>query len=147
MMAAGPVERGAWALPLGVVAGLWAGFNPMIQTLLVLMAADLLSGLLSAWSTGWLSSDASFRGMAKKAGMLVMVGASHAFSATQSIGFDAAAAVAGFFCVTELISVAENVGRLGVPLPRVLVAALAKLREQLEAPPEKPGDKQGGGAV
>lgn len=103
----------------------------MLQTLLILILLDLASGLLYAWSTGAVSSDASYRGMAKKAMMLLLVGAAHAYNATQPLGFDAAAAVAGFFCATELISITENAGRLGVPLPRVLARAIEKLKGQM----------------
>lgn len=123
--------KAAWAATPAFLAGLWGGFHPLLQTLLILILLDLASGLLYAWSTGAVSSDASYRGMAKKAMMLLLVGAAHAYNATQPLGFDAAAAVAGFFCATELISITENAGRLGVPLPRVLARAIEKLKGQM----------------
>jgi len=119
-----------------VAAGLWGGFHPLIQTLVVLILLDFASGLLYAWGTGTVSSDASYKGMTKKAMMLLLVGAASTYNATQSLGFDAAAAVAGFFCATEFISITENAGRLGVPLPKVLTAAIAKLRDQMEGGPD-----------
>ncbi|MEN6534622.1 MAG: phage holin family protein [Bryobacteraceae bacterium] len=109
------------------VAGIWGGFHPLIQTLVVLILLDFASGLLYAWSTGAVSSDASYRGMAKKAMMLLLTGAASAYNATQPLGFDAGAAVAGFFCTTELISITENAGRLGLPIPKPLMDAMAKL--------------------
>ena len=130
--------KASYAWIVGVVAGIWGGFHPLIQTLVILIGFDFASGLLYAWSAGAVSSDASYRGMGKKAMMLILVGAAHAYNATQPLGFDAAAGVAGFFCATELISIAENAGRLGVPLPRVLMAAIEKLKSQMEAP--KDGD-------
>ena len=123
--------KAAWAAAPAFLAGLWGGFHPLLQTLLILILLDFASGLLYAWSAGAVSSDASYRGMAKKAMMLLLVGAAHAYNATQSLGFDAAAAVAGFFCATELISITENAGRLGVPLPRVLARAIEKLKWQM----------------
>lgn len=118
-----------------VVAGFWGGFHPLIQTLVVLILMDFTSGLLYAWGAGTVSSDASYRGMGKKAMMLLLVGAAHTYNATQPLGFDASAAVAGFFCATELISITENAGRLGVPLPKILTAAIAKLKSQMEDSP------------
>lgn len=115
------------AAGLAFLAGLWGGFHPLIQTLVVLILLDFASGLLYAWSTGAVSSDASYRGMAKKAMMLLLVGAAHAYNATQPLGFDAGTAVAAFFCTTELISIVENAGRLGLPIPKPLMDALAKL--------------------
>jgi toxin secretion/phage lysis holin len=99
----------------------------LIQTLCILIALDITSGLILARSTGSISSDASFRGMGKKAMMLVLVGAAHQFNATQSLGFNAGVAVAGFFSTTEFISIIENAGRLGVRVPKVLIDAIAKL--------------------
>lgn len=112
----------------GAVAGFWGGLNPLVQTLCILILLDLLSGFLMAWVNKTVSSDASYRGMVKKAMMLILVGAAHTFNATQSLGFDAASAVAGFFCATEFISIVENGGRLGLPIPPVLLAAIEKLK-------------------
>ena len=123
--------KAAWAAVPAFLAGVWGGFHPLLQTLLILILLDFASGLLCAWSDGEVSSDASYRGMAKKAMMLLLVGAASTYNATQPLGFDAAAAVAGFFCATELISITENAGRLGVPLPRVLTRAIKKLQDQM----------------
>lgn len=119
----------AWLVAL--VAGFLGGLHPLVYTLLGLMLFDIVSGLILAGSKGATSSDASWEGMRKKAMMLIMVGAAHTFNAGHSLGFDAGTAVAGFFCTTEFISITENAGRLGLPLPRILIAAIAKLRNEL----------------
>ena len=115
------------AAPLALLAGFYGGLHPLIQTLVVLIGLDFASGLILAKTTGTISSDASYRGMGKKAMMLILVGAATAYNATQPLGFDAGAAVAGFFCTTELISIIENAGRLGLPIPKPLTDALAKV--------------------
>jgi toxin secretion/phage lysis holin len=112
---------------IALLAGAYGGMHPLVQTLVVLIGLDFASGIILASTTGTVSSDASFRGMGKKAMMLVLVGAASAYNATQPLGFDAGAAVAGFFCTTELISIVENAGRLGLPIPKTLTDALAKL--------------------
>jgi toxin secretion/phage lysis holin len=126
--------KAAWVVAL--IAGAWGGFHPLVQTLLILMALDFASGLLHAASKGTVSSDASWNGMRKKAMALVLIGAAHTFNATYSLGFDAGAAVAGFFCATEFISITENAGKLGLPLPKFLVQAIDKLRKQLSESPK-----------
>lgn len=131
-------SKAAWAAYPALIAGLWGGFHPLLQTLIVLILLDFASGLLYAWIAGAVSSDASYRGMAKKAMMLLLIGAAHTYNATQPLGFDAAAAVAAFFCTTELISITENAGRLGVPLPRVLAKAIKKLQDQMTDGDDKP---------
>ena len=112
---------------VALAAGFYGGLHPLIQTLVVLILLDFASGIILAKTTGSISSDASFRGMGKKAMMLILVGAAHTYNATQPMGFDAGAAVAGFFCTTELISIIENAGRLGLPIPKPLMDAMAKL--------------------
>lgn len=121
-------QKAAWGVIPAFLAGMWGGFHPLIQTLVVLIAIDFASGLIYAWSAGTVSSDASYKGMGKKAMMLLLVGAAHVYNATQPLGFDASTAVAGFFCTTELISIVENAGRIGLPIPKVLMDAIAKLQ-------------------
>ena len=112
------------------VAGIWGGLDPMVRTLAWLMFLDVVSGVILAGARRKISSDASFRGMAKKAMMLVLVGAAHVYNATRPLGFDAASAVAAFFATTEFISILENAGRLGLPIPKPLTDVVEKLRSK-----------------
>lgn len=111
------------------VSGVWATFDPLVQALIVLLGLDILSGILFAIATGTLSSSKSFRGMAKRAMMLVLVGAAQTYNATRPLGFDAPTAVAGFFCVTVFISILETAGRIGVPIGP-LTDVLQKLKRE-----------------
>ena len=97
-MLAAPTTLGKAKAAAGfaVLAGIWGGFHPLVQTLAVLILLDFASGLIFAKSTGSISSDASYKGMGKKAMMLILVGAASTYNATQPLGFDAGAAVAGF---------------------------------------------------
>jgi phage-related holin len=38
--------------------------------------------------------------------------------------------VAGWFCLTELISIMENCGKAGLPLPQKLTNVLAQLQDE-----------------
>lgn len=114
----------------GMVVGLWLSMSVALQSLLILQSIDFATGFLVAWSTGAVSSDVSRRGFVKKAVALLLVAAINAFTYSHPVGFDLAAMMATWFCATELISIAENAGRAGWPLPRFLTDALAKLSEQ-----------------
>jgi toxin secretion/phage lysis holin len=111
----------------------WAGLHPSWQGLLTLNALDIVSGLIVAGMAGQISSTASSRGIWKKALMWIAVAAAETFAglATSAhlveVAFPSGAVVAGFWCVTEVISIFENLARGGVPLPDVMVAALSKL--------------------
>lgn len=121
----------------GILFGYFLGFTPMVQTLVVLILLDFASGFICAWSTKSISSDASYRGMGKKAMMLILVGASHFYGRANDFGFDMSALVAGFFCATEFISISENAARIGLPIPRPMREVIAKLNEQVSEGEQK----------
>ena len=112
----------------GLLVGVFLSLSVALQTLLILQAIDFATGFLVAWSTGAVSSDISRKGFVKKAVALLLIAAIHAFTIAHPVGFDLASMTATWFCTTELISIAENAGRAGWPLPRFLVDALAKIQ-------------------
>ena len=107
------------------VAVAWGSLTPLVQLLIALMALDIVSGLLAAYSAQALSSTVSFRGMARKALTLVLVGTAAVLQ--RQLQVPLADAVAGFYAASELISITENAARAGLPVPAALQAALAKL--------------------
>lgn len=116
----------------GLLAGFFWGLDPLIRTLVVLIVLDILTGLAVGYIRQEIHSDASRKGMVKKALILVLVGAAHTFNATQPLGFDAASGVAGFFALTELISIIENCANVGVPIPPALTRALSSITKGTE---------------
>jgi len=104
----------------------WINQYPFVGILVLLIFLDILMGILVAVAGKKLSSALSFRGMNKKAGILIIVGAA---AAVQSLaGLPLAKLVAIFYIVTEVISIMEAGAALGLPLPKVLVDAMTKLR-------------------
>jgi len=114
------------ALP-GAFMGVFLSMSVALQALLLLQAIDFATGFLVAWSSRAVSSDVSRKGFVKKAVALLLIAAIHAFVNAHPIGFDLASMTATWFCATELISIAENVGRAGYKLPKFLTDALAKI--------------------
>lgn len=118
----------------GFVVSLWAAFGILLQTLLMLMALDVLTGLLAGYATKALSSAVAFRGITKKAIILCVVAAVHAIArgAGAAYGFDVNLGgwVAAGFCIHEFLSIAENSGKAGVKLPKPLLDALEKLKSK-----------------
>lgn len=115
---------------VGLVVGVWLGLGVFVQALLVVMVADVVTGLIAAGVEGTISSGASLRGLAKKAVQLILVllvaWLSTNLRGYLGDGFPGADAVAGAFILTELISILENAKRTGVslgPLERVLAVA------------------------
>lgn len=124
----------------GIVVGLWAGIGVILQALLILMVADIVTGTIAAAVEGTINSQMSAKGLAKKATALILVMVTAWLSANLheylGEGFPGADAVAGAFLLTEVISILENAKRTGVnlgPLERVLAVARGT-----QPPPQQP---------
>ena len=120
-------ENGVTAVKalLAGVAAFWVGLNPLVQLLLAAMVLDIVTGVLSAYVRKTVSSAASFRGMAKKSIILLLVWG--AWMAGTQIGQPLGEAVAGFYILNELLSIIENAAEAGLPVPQFLKDAIAKL--------------------
>lgn len=113
----------------------FGGFDLLLQTLVLFMAIDLVTGIVSAvffkcstkTETGRLSSFAGLRGLIKKGCcLLFIVAAVHLdeLLGTQSLTRDA---VIIAFCLNELISILENMGHMGIKMPAPILNALETL--------------------
>ena len=134
---------------IGLAVAAWIGIGPFIQVLLVLMLADIISGMLAAIVTGGMSSDRSRRGMAKKAMELLLVLVvgymSEHLGSDAGFSLPAGKAVAGFFCATELVSILENAVRAGInigPLKAVLEITRKTIDRSGEDSPKPPRQPQ-----
>ena len=115
---------GAWA------ARFLGGTDGMLIALLTLMALDCISGTLCAFADKNLSSDTGFRGLCKKALILMLVGGSSALDRYLGGGALLRGAVICFYLSNEALSLTENAARLGLPVPEKLKSALKQLREK-----------------
>ena len=113
---------------LAITIALWISLPFVVKTLILIMALDFVTGLLTAFIRKELCSGISFRGLAKKTLILILVAAAGIVNRSLHIGIDIGAAVAGAYVINELISILENCVRAGVPVPTVLVESLAKLK-------------------
>lgn len=117
-------------LGLGAAAGVWAGLHPLYQALAVLILVDVVTGVLAALATGTkLSSDISLRGGVLKAMKVISVGIA-AYLEPHAGGIPLGPIVAGYWCADEGLSIVENYGRAGLPVPQALRDALAKLSDE-----------------
>jgi toxin secretion/phage lysis holin len=118
------------ALIAGVAAA-WLSMHPLVQLLLLAMVLDVTTGVLSAYVSKTVSSQASLQGAAKKTLILLLVWGAWVVGA--QLGQPIGEAVAGFYTLNEFISILENATEAGLPVPQFLRDALAKLSS------EKPG--------
>lgn len=109
---------------------------PLVSTLLVLMVLDIFAGVLVAVNKRTLNSSISFKGMTKKTFIIILVGLAMLLEPFSS-GTPLGKLVSLFYIVMEAISILENAGALGVPIPRALKEVLQKLREDKQKKSEQ----------
>jgi len=109
---------------------IWAGWNPIFQLLVGLVIADIASGVLAGVIERKISSDATFRGMARKGLMLIIVGVAAFVGSTVELPL--LPLVAGFYCGHEGLSIFENAVRVGLPVPAILRDVLLKLQSKTD---------------
>ena len=122
------------------VAHALGGWDAAMQSLVALMAADYLTGVLVAavWKrsnkseTGALDSKAGFKGLLKKGMILLLVWLGVLLDNAMGASYIRTAVVL-FFVGNEGLSLLENLGLMGVPFPAFLKAALEALRDKGDA--------------
>lgn len=110
---------------------LWGGWDAVIMALVVMVVLDYVTGLTASWVHGRLDSDRGRRGIVRKVGIFVAVAVANVIDQTGGLGEPVLrTVVAWFYLGSEAISIVENLGEIGVPIPERLRNALARLREE-----------------
>lgn len=111
-------------------AYLFGGMDAMLSILIVFMVIDFISGFTKAWALKEFDSSKFYIGGVKKIGILLIVAVAAQLDTIISIDSVALRTVAiSYYIANEGFSILENWGALGLPLPKILKNALAKLRE------------------
>ena len=119
-----------------LLASLFGGWSSDLSTLVICMAVDFLTGLIAAalcrsekTVSGGLSSAVGFRGIAKKVGILLLVLVAHRIDLVLGISYIKTAAVIAFV-INEVISIIENAGHIGIPMPEIFRKAIDLLHNK-----------------
>ncbi|MBR2556141.1 MAG: phage holin family protein [Aeriscardovia sp.] len=118
---------------------LFGGWDTGMTTLIIFMAIDYLAGLVVAGvfkqsqksDSGALESRAGWKGLCKKGMSLLFVLIAYRLDLMIGTDYIRDAVVIGF-CANELISIVENAGLMGLPLPKPIMKALDVLRDKAE---------------
>ncbi len=118
------------------IAGLFGGWDASMITLLIFMGVDYITGLIVAAAgksrkskSGHLSSLIGWKGLAKKCVVLLLVLVAARLDITLGTSY-IRDAVCIAFIANELLSILENAGLMGVPLPNVLTKAIDLLQSK-----------------
>jgi len=117
----------------GAIGWFFGGMDGLIYALLVFVTADYITGVMCAIADKNLSSEVGFKGICKKVLIFVMVGIGHIMD-TYLIGNGEVlrTAVIFFYCSNEGVSMLENAGHLGLPIPAKLKDILEQLHDRTE---------------
>lgn len=113
------------------------GVDTMFIIMCVFLAVDYISGVIVAMvfknstktENGKVNSTVSFKGLLKKFYMVCLVGVAHLLDIALGVNFIRAGVITAFVA-NETISIIENAGLMGIPIPKVLQNALEVLNER-----------------
>lgn len=122
-----------------VLASLFGGWDSALTTLILFMAADYVTGLTVAGvfhksrksNSGTLESHAGWKGLCKKGVTLLIVLVACRLDLFMGSDFIRNAVVIGFIA-NETISITENAGLMGIPIPPVITRAIEVLKNKTE---------------
>lgn len=121
------------AVLAAAVSFLYGEWTILLSILLTLVVIDYGTGLVAAGVTGNINSRVGLIGITRKIFIFVMVAIAHMIDTVLlEVGIETEAlifmAAVVFYIVNELISIFENAGRMGLPVPKQLKQAISILK-------------------
>lgn len=124
----------------GFVASLFGGWSAALTTLVIFMGIDYFSGLLVAGvfhnskktESGALESKAGWKGLCRKGMTLLIVLIGYRLDLAIGVNYIKDAVTIAFIA-NETISIVENTGLMGVPMPEILTKAIDVLNSKSKA--------------
>ena len=109
------------------------GLDGFLYALVAFVVIDYVTGVMCAGVDKTLSSDIGAKGIFKKVLIFVLVGVGHIID-TQALGGmgTVRTAVIFFYLSNEGVSMLENAGHLGLPIPAKLKEVLEQLHDRTE---------------
>ena len=139
-------EKGIQAVASAALAAFAVYMGALAVPIIVLMAMmiiDYLSGMAVAWSQNNLSSKIGAKGILKKVGYMALIVVAMGVDyliysgiavANIEVGYNMwfGLLVAVWLIINEMISILENLGKLGVPIPEFLTKIIKRLKSTTE---------------
>lgn len=123
---------------LFTAAGGWLGYflggcDGLLIALVIFAVADYITGVMCAVADKKLSSEVGFKGICRKVIIFMLVGIAHIIDVNViATGSVLRTAVIFFYLSNEGVSLLENAGHLGLPIPEKLKVVLEQLHDRSE---------------
>ena len=121
-----------WSASIGAVLGNFIGGNDgLLYALIVFVVVDYITGVLCAVVEKNLASSIGFRGIFQKVMIFLLVGIANVLD-TKILGAGTMlrSAVIFFYVANEGISIMENAGRMGLPVPEKMKGVFRQLHDK-----------------
>lgn len=136
-------SKGIMAMVLAMFGFIMNAITEVILALALLMILDYITGMIASYQEEDWASNIAIKGVIKKVGYIflmlitvlfdyVLLNVGEVLGITFSFIGIFTFLVACWLISTELISIAENLGRMGVPIPSFLKKAFKKLKDTSE---------------
>lgn len=97
----------------------------------ILMGIDILTGITNAWIKGEIKSSILRKGLGKKMGEITIIAVSELFFYAIKLPVAVIDGISLYIVLMELISICENLIKLGVPIPNFVKKALDVTAEEI----------------
>lgn len=124
------ILNGSVAVIGAIVSFMFGGWTALLSLFFFVIVLDYISGLGAAIISGQgLSSAIGYRGLIKKFFMVLIIALSHQLDKVMGTDVIMYGSLY-FFIANELISIVENYGRMGLPLPPQIKNIIKSLKEK-----------------
>ncbi len=121
----------------GAIASAFGGWDQALATLVIFMVIDYVSGFIvaavfhnsSKTENGALESSVGWKGLCRKGTILLFVLVAYRLDLALHVQYIRDAVIIGFV-TNELISITENAGLMGIPLPAAIQSAIEVLNKK-----------------
>lgn len=114
----------------GISSYLLGGWDILINTIIIFMILDYVSGMSASWLTKSWSSEIGYKGLLKKGMIIVMIIMSVRLDSILGDEMLFRNVVTFFYISNEGISIIENCVKLGLPIPTKIKNALRQIKEE-----------------
>ncbi|MDK0636882.1 phage holin family protein [Clostridium perfringens] len=127
---------------IGILTTLIGGWDLTLQVLLILMATDVVTGVIKGFYKGAFTSKEFRQGLMSKAGFLIVIILCYQVDTLLGNAEPIIRTTCAIFYITiEGSSIIENLGEMGVPIPKALTKRLAKLKDMSDEENEESDQK------
>lgn len=113
-----------------ILTFLLGGMDLTVQFLLIAMVADFVTGVIRSAILGKLSSQYGYKGILKKVGILILVCVAVLIDNLTLGNGILRTLVIYYFIANECLSIIENLGESGVPIPKKLKNAILAFQKE-----------------